>query len=107
MPSLNERSLANKTNTGATIRIGLGNNFFNTWTASDEHGFYYFNEMVFHSPSEHTMDGKHFDVEMQIWSTDPTGTKKAVLAAFFQRNKDDMESAFINSLNLNNLTETI
>jgi len=36
-----------------------------------------------HAPSEHTFDGKHYDLELHIVHTDYTSSNLAVLAIFF------------------------
>ena len=59
-------------------------------------------QLHFHSPSEHTVAGKYYDVELHIVhkykSSD--GELGAVIAVFFDREKGgNYENEFINSLN--------
>jgi carbonic anhydrase len=37
----------------------------------------------FHAPSEHTFDGKHYDLELHIYHIDITKKHKSVLAVYF------------------------
>lgn len=71
----------------------------------DEKHYYKLFDMLqfhFHSPSEHTFDGRHYDLEMHVVHK-RHGVKEggAVLAIFFDRLKGGDEfNPFIDSLNL-------
>lgn len=39
--------------------------------------------VAFHAPSEHTVDGKHYDLEMQIVNSNPSLTEMAAISVFF------------------------
>jgi carbonic anhydrase len=39
----------------------------------------------FHAPSEHTVEGKHFDLELHIVHVDAVQNPAAVIAIFFDR----------------------
>jgi carbonic anhydrase len=55
----------------------------------------------FHSPSEHTFDGKYYDMEMHIVHQDYNSDKLAVIAVFFDMEKGGNQSSpFIDSLNI-------
>ena len=58
-----------------------------------------------HSPSEHTFDGKHYDLELhmvhQIIDLDPSKNEYAVVAIFFDSNVNGGRSnPFIDALNV-------
>lgn len=59
-------------------------------------------EFHFHSPSEHTFNGKHFPLEMHIVHHDKDH-KLAVIAVLFE--KSEQANPFLNSLNLNEVSE--
>ena len=55
----------------------------------------------FHSPSEHTFDGKHYELELHIVHKKKDKEELAVLAIYFDREEGgSSENAFLSSLNL-------
>jgi|LauGreDrversion4_2_1035121.scaffolds.fasta_scaffold352004_2 carbonic anhydrase len=60
--------------------------------------------MHFHAPSEHTINGKHFDLELHLVHKSPTSTQLSVVAIFFDRKKGgDYPNPFFESLNAKDL----
>lgn len=56
-------------------------------------------QLHFHSPSEHTIDGKHMDLEMHIVHLTTEMELGAVFAVFFDENEGgDGENTFLNQL---------
>jgi carbonic anhydrase len=52
--------------------------------------------VYFVSPSEHTVDEKHFDLEMSIVNVEPSTGTNYVLTTFFNRTTNsDTQSSFI------------
>ena len=52
--------------------------------------------MVWHTPSEHTIDGKHFAAEAQIMSTDTAGVV-SITSFFFDNVGQDVDNDFVKS----------
>jgi len=62
-------------------------------------------QLKFHAPSEHTVDGKHMDLEMQIVHRRAyAGPLSAVVSVFFDRSAGTDENTFIESLDFANAT---
>ncbi len=58
--------------------------------------------LQFHTPSEHTIDGRPYAAELQIPFTDYSTGAKAIVSVFFDLTEKDSDNLFINALNLNN-----
>jgi len=61
----------------------------------DVHGVdttYYPSAALFRSPSEHTVNGKHYDLEMQIVHLTQSANPGAVISVFFDRMEGGTES---------------
>ena len=55
--------------------------------------------MHFHSPSEHTVDGKNYDLELHMVHTDIfTGAPAAVLGIFFSVNDTAADNIFLDEI---------
>ena len=70
--------------------------------------YYKFTEFHIHSPSDHTFNGKHYNVEMHLVHSlithDPTKSEEAVVAIFFDTSVENGRAhPFIESLNLKTL----
>lgn len=62
----------------------------------------------FHSPSEHTFDGKHYDLELHIYHISIDKKHKSVLAIYFDIELGgDSENPFINSVFQNSVNKTV
>lgn len=63
-------------------------------------------QLHFHSPSEHTVDGKHYDLEMHVVHLTEDGTPGAVIGIFFDRVAGGKEANFfLDELELNKATQ--
>jgi len=59
-----------------------------------------------HAPSEHTIDGKHYDAELHLVHKDTDEDELAVIGVFFDRVKGgNRHNPFIESLRVNDLRE--
>lgn len=56
---------------------------------NQDHKYFLFDTLQFHfhSPSEHTIDGEHRDLELHIVHRKHEGTDLAVIGIFFDREK--------------------
>merc|ERR1712032_1326562 len=63
-------------------------------------------QLHFHAPSEHTVDGKHYDLKMHIVHLYEDGSLGGVLGVMFDRSADttDESDEFIGSLDFANAT---
>jgi carbonic anhydrase len=52
--------------------------------------------MVWHTPSEHTVDGRHFAAEAQVMSTDEAGVV-SITSFFFDNVDQDTDNGFVKS----------
>ena len=52
----------------------------------------------FHAPSEHTIDGRHYDIEMNFYHETEDHAHKSVVAIFFDTRAGNQENDFISSL---------
>lgn len=60
----------------------------------------------FHSPSEHLVDGHHFDAEMHtVFMKDDGSKQRLALGILFHHSKDAPDLEFLTSLNLDNIKE--
>jgi len=84
-----------------TIKVLFTNGNLVFWDANANLKMFAPAQFHMHAPSEHTFNGKHYDLELHIVHTDYQSSNLAVLAIFFDvaegGNKDN---AFLTALNL-------
>lgn len=94
---------------GITIHVNLENDgALAFWDESYDLRVYKVLQLHFHAPSEHTFNGKHYDVEMHIVHQDYDNKKLAVLGVFFDVDEGgDLDNEFIHQLRLHEYEPTI
>ena len=53
--------------------------------------------MIWHTPSEHTVDGKHYDAEAQVVNADANGNEAAVIGIFFDKSAGAADNDWMKS----------
>jgi len=72
-----------------------------SWGADGSMSLFDMLQFHFHAPSEHTIDGKGFDLELHIVHKEHGGNGLAVLGIVFDRKAGgNIDNDFISSLNL-------
>lgn len=73
--------------------------FFNLWDESQKQKSYKPLQFHFHAPSEHTVDGKHYDLELHIVHTNQDSSDLSVVGIFFdQKVGGTTESEFLKGI---------
>ena len=86
-----------------TISVNFTNGNLDFFDSYDELKMYSPTKIHLHAPSEHTFNGKHYDLEIHIVHKDYKSSNLAVLALFFDINEGDggnIENAFLTALML-------
>ena len=101
------------TNSGVKIKFELGalrikSKDFGRLVTMDG-AIYFAEEIVFHTPSEHTINGKRHDMEMQIihYGATKGDTAKQVVLSFLFEKKSGVYNKFIDDLDFFNLPNPI
>jgi carbonic anhydrase len=67
-------------------KVFSNNGYLSMWKADGTFELFQLLQFHFHSPSEHTINGKHYDAEMHIVHQDASNNNQlAVLGVFFDR----------------------
>jgi len=92
-------------NTGYDLRVDDDKGHLAIWDAEGLLQVYDLLQFHFHGPSEHTIDGKYFDIEMHmVYKSKANPDKLAVVGVFFDREEGgDKENEFIKSLKIDQI----
>lgn len=89
---------------GYTIKVAYDQGYLSVWNQESKFETFDILQFHFHAPSEHTIDKKHFDLEVHIVHIDPSNGNLAVLGFFFDREEGgDSKNTFIDALDLKHL----
>lgn len=81
-----------------TVQVDLTSGSFEKTFQTTAASKFVAKQLHFHSPSEHTIDGKHCDIEMHIVHSYEDGSYGGVIGIMFDREAGDEENAFIKQI---------
>ena len=90
----------------ATLQMGFTDGTLELTSADGIKSLYEPLQLNFHSPSEHTVNGRHYDLEMQMVHLHKEDLSiGAILSVFFDRSASNESNEFIRSLQIDKASE--